>query len=170
MPSVIRTVRVTIPVNEPSRRVACTVVSAPVPFEHHSAAVQLLPDGAGGTVRFGTTDFLPASLEPQVSSTRGCSPSPTRGGSDMTLKQWFVAANTTRNVGQWDRVVRALLPVAIFALWTVDVLPTWAAVPLGVFTLIFVPTSFTGACSIYYLLGWSTCPVSAGSAGRTATT
>jgi len=75
VPSVIRTVRVTIPaVNEPSRRVACTVVSAPVPFEHHSAAVQLLPDGAGGTVRFGTTDFLPASLEPQVSSTKGAVP------------------------------------------------------------------------------------------------
>lgn len=33
-----------------------------------------------------------------------------------------------------------------YALWAVDVLPTGAAVPLGVFTLILVPTSFIGAC------------------------
>jgi len=88
----------------------------------------------------------------------------------VTVKQWFVAANTTRNVGRWDRVVRALLPVAVLALWAVDVLPTWAAVPLGVLTLMLVPTSFTGACSIYYVLGWSTCPARAGSPDRTART
>lgn len=88
----------------------------------------------------------------------------------MTIKQWFVAANTTRNVGRGDRAVRALLPVAVLALWAVDVLPTWAAVPLGVFTLMLVPTAFTGACSSYYVLGWSTCPVNVGRPDRTAPT
>lgn len=88
----------------------------------------------------------------------------------MTVKEWFVAANTTRNVGRWDRVVRVLLPVAVIALWSVDVLPTWAAVPLGIFTLLLLPTAFSGACSIYYVLGWSTCPVRAERSGRSART
>lgn len=57
---------VILSIDEPSRRVAYTIVSAPMAFEHHSAAMQLLPDGEGGTVLSWTTDFLPASLEPQV--------------------------------------------------------------------------------------------------------
>ncbi len=76
----------------------------------------------------------------------------------MTLKERIVTANTTRNVGRGDRIVRALLPFVVAGLWWFDVLPTWAAVPLGVFTLMLFPTAFTGACSIYYTLGWSTCP------------
>ncbi len=57
---------VILSIDEPSRRFAYTIVSAPMPFEHHSAAMQLLPDGDGGSVLSWTTDFLPASLEPQV--------------------------------------------------------------------------------------------------------
>ncbi len=53
-------------VDDANRRVAYTIVSAPLPFEHHSAAMQLRPDGAGGTVLSWTTDFLPATLAPQV--------------------------------------------------------------------------------------------------------
>jgi len=53
-------------IDQPSRRVAYTIVSAPMTFEHHSAAMQLLPDGDGGTVLSWTTDFLPASIAPQV--------------------------------------------------------------------------------------------------------
>jgi len=88
----------------------------------------------------------------------------------MTVKQWLVAANTTRNLGRWDRILRLLLPFAVLALWAADILPTWAAVPLGIFTLMLVPTSFTGACSIYYTLGWSTRPRDARSTGRTLRT
>jgi hypothetical protein len=76
----------------------------------------------------------------------------------MTLKDRIVAANTTHNLGRGDRAVRALLPFVVAGLWWLDVLPTWAAVPLGVFTLMLFPTAVTGACSIYYALGWSTCP------------
>jgi carbon monoxide dehydrogenase subunit G len=57
---------VILSVDEDNRRVAYTIVSAPLPFDHHSAAMQLQPDGAGGTVLSWTTDFLPAALAPQV--------------------------------------------------------------------------------------------------------
>lgn len=53
-------------VDEANRRVAYTIVSAPLPFTHHSAAFQLQSDAAGGTVLWWTTDFLPAELYPQV--------------------------------------------------------------------------------------------------------
>jgi carbon monoxide dehydrogenase subunit G len=53
-------------VDHDNRRVAYTIVSAPLPFEHHSAAMQVQPDGHGGTVLSWTTDFLPAALAPQV--------------------------------------------------------------------------------------------------------
>lgn len=57
---------VILSVDDTNRRVAYTIVSAPLPFEHHSSAMQLLPDGTGGTVLSWTTDFLPASIAPQV--------------------------------------------------------------------------------------------------------
>ncbi|MFC5382057.1 SRPBCC family protein [Aquipuribacter nitratireducens] len=53
-------------VDEENRRVAYTIVEAPLPFTHHSAAFHLQADGAGGTVLSWTTDFLPAELRPQV--------------------------------------------------------------------------------------------------------
>ncbi len=71
-----------------------------------------------------------------------------------------VAANTTRNVGRADRVVRGLLPFVTGGLWWAGVLPTVVAVPVGVLAVLLFPTAFTGACSIYYFLGFSTCPVS----------
>jgi hypothetical protein len=48
------------------RRVAYTIVDAPMPFTHHSAgmSVDVAPDGAT-RVRW-ITDFSPAELQPQV--------------------------------------------------------------------------------------------------------
>jgi len=77
----------------------------------------------------------------------------------MSLKRALIAANTTRNLASWDRILRALLPVAVGGLWLADILPTVAAIPLGILALTLLPTAFTGACSIYYVLGISTCPV-----------
>lgn len=74
--------------------------------------------------------------------------------------RWLIAANTTRNVGTVDRVVRALLPFVVGGFWLAGLLPAVVAVPLTVFSAMLFPTAFTGACSIYYALGWSTCPVS----------
>ena len=77
----------------------------------------------------------------------------------MSLKQTLIAANTTRNLAGWDRILRALLPFAVGGLWLAGILPTVAAIPLGTLALMLLPTAFTGACSIYYLLGISTCTV-----------
>jgi len=77
----------------------------------------------------------------------------------MSLKQTLIAANTTRNVGTWDRILRAALPFDVGGLWLAGVLPVIVATLLGVFALMLLPTAFTGACSIYYFLGASTCPV-----------
>ena len=76
----------------------------------------------------------------------------------MSLTQTLINANTTRNVGRWDRVVRALLPFVVGGLWLTGVLPAVAAIPLLVVTVMLFPTSLTGACSIYYATGISTLP------------
>lgn len=56
---------IVLSINDDNRRVAYTIVSAPLPSDHHSAAIQLRPDGLGGTVLSWTTDFLPATLTPR---------------------------------------------------------------------------------------------------------
>jgi hypothetical protein len=76
----------------------------------------------------------------------------------VSLRERIVKANTTLNLGRGDRVVRAVLPFVVAALWWSGILPMWAAVPLMVLSLMLFPTAFTGACSIYYALGWSTRP------------
>ena len=76
----------------------------------------------------------------------------------------LIAANTTKNVGPADRAVRALLPFVVGGLWWAGVLPAVVAVPVLVVAALLFPTAFTGACSIYYFLGFSTCPVSGRSA------
>jgi hypothetical protein len=77
----------------------------------------------------------------------------------VSLKQTLIAANTTRNVAGWDRVLRGLLTFAVGGLWWAGILPTLVAIPAGIVALMLLPTAFTGACSIYYMLGVSTCPV-----------
>lgn len=73
----------------------------------------------------------------------------------MSLKQILIAANTTRNLAGWDRVVRLVLPFAVGGLWLAGALPAVAAIPLAILALMLLPTAFTGACSIYHLLGVS---------------
>lgn len=73
-----------------------------------------------------------------------------------TLKEWLIAANTTRNVAMWDRWVRASLPVVVLGLWAAGVLPPIAAIPLSVIAVMLFPTAISGACSVYYAMGVST--------------
>lgn len=66
---------------------------------------------------------------------------------------------TTRNVGSFDRIIRAL-PFALF----IYVLITGALagtplIALGVISIMLLVTSITGMCSIYAMLGMSTCKV-----------
>lgn len=78
----------------------------------------------------------------------------------MSIKNTFIRMNSTRNVAPWDRAIRGLLPLIVGGLWWAGVIPGVVAIPVGVVSLMLFPTAFTGACSIYYLLGFSTCPVS----------
>lgn len=71
----------------------------------------------------------------------------------------FKAMFTTKNVGTIDRIVRALPIVIVVALYFLDILTFSWAVGLGVVSLMLLATSLLGACSIYYLLGYSTCPI-----------
>jgi hypothetical protein len=86
-----------------------------------------------------------STVPSQVRSTRG-------------LRGWLIRANTTRNLSVWDRAIRILLPLVIGALWVSGAVSTAVAIPVGVLTLMLLPTAFTGACSIYYTLGISTLP------------
>lgn len=67
---------------------------------------------------------------------------------------------TTRNVGKLDRLLR-LLPAPIVGLLIygghVQGLAAWG---LGVASAMLLVTAVTGTCSIYYMLGLSTCPIS----------
>ena len=74
----------------------------------------------------------------------------------MPLKGMF----TTKNVGTTDRVIRALPVFLVAALYFTGYLPLGWALGLGVFSAMLLLTSLMGVCSVYYLLGYSTCPIS----------
>ncbi|MEM9599568.1 MAG: DUF2892 domain-containing protein [Pseudomonadota bacterium] len=74
----------------------------------------------------------------------------------MLLKRMM----TTRNVGTLDRILRALPALLVAVLWATGTLSGVLAAVLAIGAGMLLITSLTGACSIYYLLGWSTCPVS----------
>jgi hypothetical protein len=67
---------------------------------------------------------------------------------------------TTRNVGNFDRVLRTLPLIAVAILWSQGMISGLPAIVLAVVGGMLLVTSITGSCSIYYMLGWSTCPVS----------
>ncbi|MBL0726610.1 DUF2892 domain-containing protein [Piscinibacter sp. HJYY11] len=67
---------------------------------------------------------------------------------------------TTRNVGTLDRFARALPSVAVASFVYTGQLQGAAAWVLGIISAMLLVTSLTGSCSIYYLLGFSTCPIS----------
>ncbi|MEM8581685.1 MAG: DUF2892 domain-containing protein [Pseudomonadota bacterium] len=66
---------------------------------------------------------------------------------------------TTRNVGTFDRLLRALPALAVAILWAQGMIGGALAIVLAIGAAMLLVTALTGACSIYYLLGWSTCPV-----------
>jgi hypothetical protein len=67
---------------------------------------------------------------------------------------------TTRNVGNFDRLVRVLPSVAVVWFAYAGQLQGAAVWVLGIVSAMLLVTSLTGSCSIYYLLGFSTCPIS----------
>lgn len=67
---------------------------------------------------------------------------------------------TTRNVGAFDRMLRTLPAILVGLAWYSGWIGGWLAVVLTVIAGMLLVTGLLGACSIYYLLGFSTCPVS----------
>lgn len=64
---------------------------------------------------------------------------------------------TTPNVGPLDRLLRVLPAVATAWLWWNGTLTGYLAGGVAVISAMLLVTSLTGACSIYYMLGASTC-------------
>jgi len=67
---------------------------------------------------------------------------------------------TTRNVGTLDRVIRAVPAVIVTVFWLQGLISGVTALVLFVLAAMLLVTALTGACSVYYMLGFSTCPVS----------
>lgn len=67
---------------------------------------------------------------------------------------------TTGNVGAIDRVIRAIPAIATAWLYWTSALSGPALIVAAIVSAMLLVTSLTGACSIYYMLGWSPRPVS----------
>lgn len=65
-----------------------------------------------------------------------------------------------KNVGTPDRVFRLFSGIALVAAGALLPIPGWAAVVLAVLGAMWTMTGVLSRCSIYYLIGYSTCPVS----------
>jgi hypothetical protein len=65
----------------------------------------------------------------------------------------------TRNESNADRIIRAVIGIALIALWILGVTQGVLAVILGVVGAVLVLTSLVGFCPLYALFGINTCPV-----------
>jgi uncharacterized membrane protein HdeD (DUF308 family) len=65
-----------------------------------------------------------------------------------------------RNVGTPDRIFRLLSGGALMGAGWYLGLPLSASIVMSVFGLMWLATGVLSRCSIYYLFGYSTCPVS----------
>ena len=70
----------------------------------------------------------------------------------------FLKKLTTRNVGKVDRLLRAAPAVLVAALWANGTLTGTALALAGIAAVMLLITAVTGMCSIYAMLGISTCP------------
>jgi hypothetical protein len=66
----------------------------------------------------------------------------------------------TRNVGTIDRIIRTIPAVAVAIAWYGGSIAGWLAIGLAVAAGLLLVTGLLGSCSIYYMLGFSTCPIS----------
>jgi hypothetical protein len=65
-----------------------------------------------------------------------------------------------KNVGTRDRAFRLLSGAGLAGAGRYLALPPWAAVLMSVFGVLWFATGVLSRCSIYYALGFSTCPAS----------
>ena len=62
----------------------------------------------------------------------------------------------SKNMGALDRVIRAVLALAVAVLYFTNNLTGLAAIVLGVFAVLFLATSLVGFCPLYTALGMRT--------------
>ena len=70
----------------------------------------------------------------------------------------LVTLTFEKNVGASDRVFRLLSGTALALSPLAVAVPTWAAVLLTTLGLMWTATGVLSKCTIYYLLGYSSCP------------
>lgn len=73
----------------------------------------------------------------------------------MSLIQRFM----TRNVGTIDRIVRTVPFLVVALLWANGTLSGVALLVGAVLAFMLLITAITARCSIYAMLGFSTCPL-----------
>jgi hypothetical protein len=74
----------------------------------------------------------------------------------------LVTLTFAKNVGSADRIFRLLSGAALASVGWYLALPVAAACALSLLGMMWLATGVTSKCSIYYVLGYSTCPVSGG--------
>jgi hypothetical protein len=72
----------------------------------------------------------------------------------------LVTLTFAKNVGTSDRIFRLLSGAALAAAGWALALPKAAAIGMTAFGLLWCVTGVAARCSVYYLLGYSTCPLS----------
>lgn len=71
----------------------------------------------------------------------------------------LVTYSFTENVGRADRVFRVLSGLAVaVAGWLLRV-PLWASIAMTGAGLAWLLTGVVSRCGVYYLLGFTTCPI-----------
>lgn len=84
----------------------------------------------------------------------------------MELKR-LATLTFAKNVGTVDRVFRLTSGAGLVAaVWCLGA-PTWASAAMSLLGVMWMATGVLSKCSIYYMLGYSTCPVSGQSAPST---
>lgn len=64
-----------------------------------------------------------------------------------------------KNMGSWDKTLRAAFAVVIALLYYTDVISGTVALVLGAVAIVFFLTSVIGFCPLYSLFNFSTCKV-----------
>ncbi|MBN8611095.1 MAG: DUF2892 domain-containing protein [Deltaproteobacteria bacterium] len=77
----------------------------------------------------------------------------------MDVKK-LVTLTFDENVGSLDRVHRWVVGAGVAGAGWYFALPLWAAITLSVLGAMWFLTGVLSKCSIYYVLGYSTCPAS----------
>lgn len=72
----------------------------------------------------------------------------------------LVRLNFDKNVGRADRAFRVTSGAALSATGWLGGLPVWQAVAMTALGVMWIGSGVLSRCSIYYMLGYSTCPVS----------